>query len=92
MVLSRLFSKKTGPCEHSDTIEFEEPGQAVCQSCVDEGLSWVALQLCTSCAHIGCCVSSPGKHAKKHHQDTGHPIIKSVEHGWRWCYYDKRYV
>jgi uncharacterized UBP type Zn finger protein len=80
------------PCEHSDTIAFEEADDAVCKSCVDERLSWVALHLCTSCGHVGCCVSSPGKHAKKHHEQTGHPIIRSVEQDWRWCYYDKCYV
>jgi CPA1 family monovalent cation:H+ antiporter len=69
-----------------------EPGERVCAECVEEGLEWVALHLCTSCGHVGCCISSPGGHAKKHHLATGHPVIRSTEHGWFWCYPDKRYT
>ena len=61
-----MTNESATPCEHSDTIAFDEPDDPVCKSCVGEG--------------------SPGKHAKKHHQQTGHPIIKSVESDWRWCY------
>ena len=84
--------EQAAPCEHSTTIAFEEPGEAICASCVAEGTPWVALHLCTSCGHVGCCISSPGGHAKKHHRRTRHPIIQSVERGWRWCYPDERYV
>jgi len=79
-------------CEHSAEIRIFEPDDRVCEACVREGTSWVALHLCTSCGHVGCCVSSPGAHAKKHHLETGHPVIRSTERGWFWCYPDKRYV
>jgi uncharacterized UBP type Zn finger protein len=47
--------------------------------------------MCLICGHVGCCDSSPNKHATKHFHDTSHPIVQSVEPGehWRWCYVDK---
>jgi uncharacterized UBP type Zn finger protein len=44
-----------------------------------------------SCGHVGCCDSSPGKHATKHFQRSGHPIVQSYEPGeeWLWCYADQ---
>ena len=47
--------------------------------------------LCQSCGHVGCCDNSPERHATGHFQDTGHPIIRSVEPGekWSWCYVDE---
>src|SRR3977135_3674278 len=54
-------------------------------------MSWVHLRMCHSCGHIGCCDNSPGKHATAHHQETGHPLIRSAEPGedWSWCYVDE---
>ncbi len=47
--------------------------------------------MCRTCGHIGCCDSSPGKHATAHFQQTRHPIIQSYEPGeeWGWCYEDE---
>jgi CPA2 family monovalent cation:H+ antiporter-2 len=44
-----------------------------------------------SCGHVGCCDSSPGKHATKHFHATGHPIVRSFQPGehWGWCYVDQ---
>jgi CPA1 family monovalent cation:H+ antiporter len=55
------------------------------------GMNWVHLRMCQTCGHIGCCDNSIGKHATAHHQDTGHPIIRSAEPGedWSWCYVDE---
>jgi hypothetical protein len=46
--------------------------------------------MCTSCGHIGCCDSSPNRHATAHANETGHPVIRSAEPGedWFWCYPD----
>lgn len=46
--------------------------------------------MCTSCGHIGCCDSSPNRHATAHAHETGHPVIRSAEPGedWFWCYPD----
>ncbi|MEV1176929.1 UBP-type zinc finger domain-containing protein [Nonomuraea sp. NPDC049784] len=50
------------------------------------------LRRCLECGHIGCCDSSPGKHATKHFHDTSHPVIQSFERGedWRWCFVDSQ--
>jgi hypothetical protein len=44
-----------------------------------------------TCGHVGCCDSSPGRHATKHFLTTAHPIIRSLEPGedWFWCYVDE---
>jgi CPA1 family monovalent cation:H+ antiporter len=46
---------------------------------------------CESCAHVGCCDSSPRRHATAHNAGTGHPTITSAQQGeqWRWCYVDE---
>ena len=65
-----------------------------CEECLKMGSDWVHLRLCLSCGHVGCCDSSPNKHATKHFKTTEHPIIRSFEPGetWEWCYPDKRFV
>ena len=65
-----------------------------CEECLQIGSHWVALRLCLSCGHVGCCDSSPNKHATKHFKTTEHPIIKSFQSSdkWEWCYIDKNYV
>lgn len=61
-----------------------------CQECVAAGQRWVHLRVCTQCGHVGCCDSSPGRHASTHHHETGHPVMASLEPGeaWRWCFVD----
>lgn len=61
---------------------------AVCQRCLDDGTTWVALRQCLDCDHIGCCDSSPGRHATEHFHESAHPVMGSAEPGesWRWCY------
>ncbi len=62
------------------------PGQ--CEDCVRDGTSWVHLRLCLDCGHVGCCDSSPRRHATAHFHDTGHRVMQSHEPGesWRWCF------
>lgn len=62
-----------------------------CEECLKIGSYWVHLRLCMSCGHVGCCDSSPNKHASKHSQHVHHPIVKSFEPGeeWGWCYVDQ---
>ncbi|HUF94534.1 MAG TPA: UBP-type zinc finger domain-containing protein, partial [Acidimicrobiia bacterium] len=33
-------------------------------------------------------------HARSHHEETGHPLIRSIEPGesWGWCYLDEAYL
>lgn len=65
-----------------------------CEECLKEGSPWVHLRLCLSCGHVGCCDSSPLRHAHAHAFSAGHPIVEAYEPGksWRWCYFDEQYV
>ncbi len=65
-----------------------------CEECLKSGSRWVHLRLCLSCGHVGCCDSSPNRHAAKHFHATTHPIVRSFEPGedWRWCYADRMEV
>jgi uncharacterized UBP type Zn finger protein len=70
------------------------PRAAGCQECLAEGRSWVQLRLCLTCGHVGCCDSSPGRHATRHFLAKRHPVIKTFEPGarWAWCYVDEEMV
>ncbi|GAA1960115.1 UBP-type zinc finger domain-containing protein [Kitasatospora viridis] len=59
-----------------------------CVDCLAAGTSWVHLRMCLSCGHIGCCDSSPERHATAHFGRLGHSLIRSFEPGetWGWCY------
>jgi uncharacterized UBP type Zn finger protein len=63
-----------------------------CEECLRDGTRWVHLRLCLACGHVGCCDSSPQRHATKHFHETGDPVIRSFEQGeaWRWCFVDDR--
>jgi hypothetical protein len=80
-------------CTHLDSIELTElpPTIAGCEECLASRATWVHLRMCQSCGHIGCCDSSPNRHASKHAAASGHPIIRSAEPGedWSWCYVDE---
>jgi uncharacterized UBP type Zn finger protein len=66
------------------------PASHGCTDCLAmaHGGIWVHLRLCLTCGHVGCCDSSPNRHATKHFHDTKHPTIRSYEPGeeWVWCY------
>ncbi len=78
-------------CSHGAAVRVVRPGSAGCEECLEIGQRWVHLRICMTCGHVGCCDSSIGKHATAHHDDTGHPIVRSVESGerWGWCYLDE---
>jgi Na+/H+ antiporter len=63
-----------------------------CEECLRDGTHWVHLRLCLSCGHVGCCDSSPQRHATAHFHEGGHPVMRSFETGeaWRWCFVDER--
>jgi CPA1 family monovalent cation:H+ antiporter len=62
-----------------------------CEECLRDGTSWVHLRLCLTCGHVGCCDSSPQRHAHGHHRHSEHPVVRSFEphEHWRWCYVDE---
>ncbi len=65
-----------------------------CEECLAAGGRWVHLRLCRACGHVGCCDSSPGRHATAHFHESGHPVMRSFERGetWSWCYVDQDVV
>ena len=81
-------------CGHFDQIKSVTPSAKGCEDCLKTGDRWVHLRLCETCGHVGCCDSSPNRHATKHFQATGHPVIKSFEPGeeWGYCYADDLFV
>ena len=80
------------PCEHLRGLtvaSFPSPNTpGACEECLREGTRWVELGECQKCGHVGCCDSSPGKHATMHSHETQHPVMRSIMPGvaWTWCY------
>jgi uncharacterized UBP type Zn finger protein len=77
-------------CAHLGEIRDVSPSSEGCEDCLREGSHWVHLRECLSCGHVGCCDSSPRRHATAHWKTEGHPIVRSLERGehWAWCYAD----
>jgi CPA1 family monovalent cation:H+ antiporter len=80
-------------CAHVQDLRREEfpPPRTPngCEACLKAGTIWVALRLCKECGHVGCCDSSPSKHATRHFEQTGHPVMRSLTPPtaiWTWCY------
>jgi uncharacterized UBP type Zn finger protein len=68
------------------------PERLECPDCLALGhRDWVHLRLCLECGHVGCCDSSPGRHASAHYRESKHPVIRSLEpnESWRWCFEDE---
>jgi uncharacterized UBP type Zn finger protein len=78
-------------CTHLEQIQDVTPGAEGCEDCLRAGGQWLHLRLCLTCGHVGCCDSSPSKHATKHYYSTKHPMVRSFEPGedWMWCYADE---
>ena len=79
-------------CSHLDLISITElPAKiAGCEDCLAIGSRWVHLRMCLTCGKIGCCDSSPNRHARKHATEGGHPLVRSAEPGedWSYCFVD----
>ena len=77
-------------CTHSNSVETVTPSARGCEECLKIGSEWVHLRLCRTCGHVGCCDSSPHRHATAHFRATHHPIIEGNDQpeGWGWCYVD----
>ncbi len=78
------------PCAHASDVKIRavsRPAEA-CEDCVPAGGRWINLRTCLSCGHVGCCDSSPNRHARRHFEQTGHPVMTSSEPGetWVWCF------
>jgi hypothetical protein len=55
---------------------------------------WLHLRRCAECGHVGCCDSSPSRHARAHSHEAGHPYVQSFEPGedWFWSFPDDDYL
>jgi uncharacterized UBP type Zn finger protein len=80
-------------CTHLESIELTQLPASVegCEECLAAGGVWCHLRICLTCGHVGCCDSSPGRHATGHAESTSHPIMRSIQPGedWSWCFVDQ---
>ncbi|MFI7061128.1 Na+/H+ antiporter [Kribbella sp. NPDC050124] len=90
----RVPPSAAGACEHLESAPLVRAPNTPdgCEECLAVGGTWVHLRLCLGCGHVGCCDSSPMKHASKHYALTKHPVMRSFEPGetWRWCFEDEK--
>jgi uncharacterized UBP type Zn finger protein len=80
-------------CSHLDSVVLTELPEEVdgCPQCLATGDPWCHLRICLTCGQVGCCDSSPNKHASKHAAADDHPIMRSIQPGedWSWCFVDE---
>jgi hypothetical protein len=79
-------------CRHLNQIRNVTPSSLHgCSACLATGERWVHLRMCLTCGEVGCCDSSPNRHASRHAARDGHPLASSFEPGetWSWCYVDE---
>ena len=80
-------------CSHLEQIAVTTLPATIdgCEECLKVGSGWVHLRMCMSCGKIGCCDSSPNRHASRHAREAVHPIARSAEprEDWSWCYVDE---
>lgn len=84
-------SVRVRACSHEGQIAGVEPNSMACEQCIASGDVWVGLRMCAICGETGCCDTSKNRHARKHFEETGHPIIYSdpLAKAWTWCYVDR---
>ncbi len=84
-----------GACSHIAAVKTVTHAKTrACEECVKMGAQWVHLRTCQSCGVTLCCDSSPNRHASRHAQVSGHPVIASAEPGenWLYCYPDESFA
>jgi hypothetical protein len=81
-------------CEHLESANCEvKPVGKSCAKCAATGQRNVELRVCLTCGYVGCCDSSPGRHATEHFDETGHPVMRPFKGGgWLWCYEHQSYL
>ena len=85
----------TNSCTHIAAVTtVKPPKRRECDECVKIGSDWVHLRTCQECGSTLCCDNSPNRHATRHAQGSGHPVIASAEPGERWlyCYPDNEFA
>jgi hypothetical protein len=80
-------------CTHLGQISVVELPDPIagCEDCLATGGRWLHLRMCMCCGKMGCCDSSPNRHASEHARAAEHPIMRSAEPGedWSWCVIDE---
>ncbi len=80
-------------CTHLEQVQITRLPESVegCEDCLKMGGAWLHLRICLECGHVGCCDSSPNRHASAHARASDHPIMRSLEPGetWSWCFTDE---
>ncbi|HLA44070.1 MAG TPA: UBP-type zinc finger domain-containing protein [Aggregatilineales bacterium] len=82
-------------CSHLHMAQEDLPENVPgCEECMARGTGWVHLRQCLICGHVGCCETSVHKHASKHYEETGHPLVRAYrpDEGWIWCYEDEALI
>jgi uncharacterized UBP type Zn finger protein len=76
------------PCAHLDQIAVVDLPEEIagCTDCLAIGGRWLHLRMCMTCGKIGCCDSSPNRHARAHAGEADHPVVRSAEPGEDWSY------
>lgn len=78
-------------CEHFKGIQQVTPSSTRgCEECIKMGDGWTRLRICLTCGYVGCCDTSKNQHARKHYNETKHPLILSFEPRelWMYCFED----
>jgi len=77
-------------CEHFNKDKLLKSKAYECEECIKTGDEWVHLRVCQTCGATLCCDNSPNRHATRHAQKSGHPVVISGEPGelWAYCYPD----
>ena len=78
-------------CTHLDEILVDRPEHRRVRGMPEDRGTWMHLRVCRTCGKVGCCDSSPNRHASRHAHESQHPIITSMERGedWSWCFVDE---
>ena len=82
-------------CPHLAAIsEIKRSKRHECAECIKIGGQWMHLRTCQQCGATLCCDNSPNRHATKHANASGHPVIASAEPNERWlyCYPDEAFA
>ena len=90
---ARYRSRMADACTHLDSTDVRKLPDPLlgCEECLRTGDRWHHLRMCLTCGKVGCCDSSPNRHASRHYREVGHPVARSAEPGedWAWCFVDE---
>jgi hypothetical protein len=85
---SRPEDERMATCTHVDDLSPVTPSSEGCEDCLRIGSHWKHLRMCVHCGHVGCCDSSPNRHARAHWNEHDHAVVRSYEprEDWWYCF------